>query len=387
MSRSTDVNSLVVLAALLLVHTIGPQTIIVLPALTQGYVEYRGASEGFAGLAASVEAWGISIAALCMMYLITRMSWRLLMRGALLAMMFANGLSLFDLNDTLLFVSRFVAGFGGGIIVAVSYAMIGQTERTQRNFGLAIALVLIYGAVAFPLLSFLYKIWGLQGAFGFFACFACFGLPFVKLLPDHGEALTEKPESSAEAVNAGRMEALLASSCMLIYFIGVMGAWSYFYRFGIHSGISEESVGYALSLSQFAGIAGAFAVVVLERTLRPSVGAILGILGGAATIGFLLLPQSLVSFMVLGFAFQFVWNFTHPLLLSLLAAFDPSGRIIAYGTGMQFLGMALGPSLAALLVRDDGLGLVALTSAVCTGASALAVVAALRFYRQLNHDH
>ena len=37
-SEAFNVNSTRVLAALLLVHTIGPQSIIVLPALTQGYV-------------------------------------------------------------------------------------------------------------------------------------------------------------------------------------------------------------------------------------------------------------------------------------------------------------------------------------------------------------
>lgn len=378
MKSSADVNSIVVLAALLLVHTIGPQTIIVLPALTQGYVEYRGASESFAGMASSVEAWGISIAALSMMYLVSRVRWRLLMAAALVVMAASNMLSMFAQDDSLLFALRFAAGFGGGVIVSVSYAMIGQTERTQRNFGLAIALVLIYGAVAFPLLSLLYAQWGLAGGFGFFAVFACCGLPFVGILPDHGQevAITEDA-----VVKERRIEALLSSSIMLIFFIGVMGAWSYFYRFGVRSGLSEESVGYALSLSQFAGLAGAFAVVVFESRLRPGIGSQIGILVGAVSIGALLLSDSFTSFLVICFVFQFAWNMTHPLLLSLLAILDPSGRIIVYGTAMQFLGIALGPSLAALLVTDGSLGLVATASALATGFSALMVAVVVRYYR------
>ncbi|MEO1081726.1 MAG: MFS transporter [Pseudomonadota bacterium] len=377
MPSTAGINSVSVLAALLLVHTIGPQTIIVLPALTQGYVEYRGATESFAGMAASVEAWGICVAALCMMYLIARVRWRLLMRSALLAMATANFLSVVDLGYTALFAFRFVAGFGGGVIVAVSYAMIGQTERTQRNFGLAIALVLIYGVFAFPLLSVLYSVWGLAGGFGFFALFACCGVPFVGMLPDHGE---DESSDNVSVAKERRIEALLSSSVMLIYFIGVMGAWSYFYRFGVRAGLEEDSIGYALSLSQFAGMAGAFAVVLLEHRLRPSLGAQVGIVIAALTIASLVMVESFTGFLVLCFVFQFMWNLTHPLLLSLLALFDSSGRIITYGTGMQFLGIAIGPSLAALLVTDDSLDAVALVCAASTALSALIVAGVAAYY-------
>ena len=376
-SEAFNVNSTRVLAALLLVHTIGPQSIIVLPALTQGYVEQLGMSEANAGFLTSVEAWGISIAALSMMYLIRHFSWRLMMRVSLYVMVLANGLCLLNLPDAVFYACRFAAGFAGGIIVAVSYAMIGQTERTQRNFGLAIALVLVYGAVAFPAIAYLYKAFGMSGAFGFFACFAVTGLPFVGALPDRGGSRTQTdtpPEAPAIS------ESLLASACMLLYFIGLMGVWSYFYRFGVRYGLSSESVGYALSISQFAGVAGAFLVVLFERVMRLSMGLLVGVLGCSIVIAALVFDQSYASFLVLTLLFQFAWNMTHPLLLSALARLDETGTVIAYGTGMQFLGMALGPSIAALLVTEESLSAVAFMGAFCTALSLAAVLLAIRLH-------
>ena len=74
-----DLNSLKGLFALLLVHTIGPQTVIILPGLVQGYVEQLGFSEQEAGFLASVETWGMFVATFAMMVLVSRVNWRTLM--------------------------------------------------------------------------------------------------------------------------------------------------------------------------------------------------------------------------------------------------------------------------------------------------------------------
>ena len=58
--RPYDLNSLKGLFALLLVHTIGPQTVIILPGLIQGYVEQLRFTEQDAGFLASIETWACS---------------------------------------------------------------------------------------------------------------------------------------------------------------------------------------------------------------------------------------------------------------------------------------------------------------------------------------
>lgn len=347
-----DLNSLKGLFALLLVHTIGPQTIIILPGLVQGYVEQIGISEQDAGFLASVETWGMFIATFAMMVLVSRVRWRVLMFAGLAAMVLTNLASTATDDLRLLYVLRFIAGVGGGTIVAVSYAMIGQTVRMNRNFGWALFFVLLYGAIVFPLLPPLYSAFGINGAFIFFAVFALCGLPFVKGLPDAGHGVSE---ADPDAVNLSANYKMLAVGSMLLYFIGQIAVWSYFYRFGIRYGIGEQAVGSALSISQFAGLAGALSVVAFSRLVRKDIALFIGIIGSAAVISAMFGSHTFAMFVAIACVYQFLWNMTHPFLLGALARFDPSGKLIVYGTAMQFLGIAVGPALAALVIVQDSL--------------------------------
>ena len=361
-----DLDSLKGLFALLLVHTIGPQTIIILPALVQGYVEQLGYSEQDAGFLASIETWGMFLATMAMMVLVSRVNWRTLMAVSLVAMVIANVASAFTEHRAALYALRFVAGAGGGTIVVISYAMIGLTLRKNRNFGWALFFVLLYGAVVFPLLPLIYSQFGIAGAFLFFAAFALSGLPVVRGLPGHGK---EVSESDPDAVEVKTLFKTLAVLAMLLYFVGQIGVWSYFYRFGIRYGMSEVVVGSALSISQFFGLAGAFSVVLFSRRLRKDIALFLGIALSAGTIAALFGTHAFMTFVLVSGAYQFLWNMTHPYLLGALATFDPSGRVIVYGTAMQFLGVASGPAIAAVLVTSESLGNVLWLGIVCMIAS------------------
>lgn len=348
-----DLNSFKGLFALLLIHTIGPQTVVILPALVQGYVEQLGMSEQDAGFLASMETWGMFVATFAMMVLVSRVNWRLLIRLSLIAMVAANALSMFTESAVALYVLRFIAGLGGGAIVAISYAMIGLTLSKDRNFGWALFFVLLYGAIVFPLLPIIVSQFGFAGAFCFFAVFSSLGLPFVGGLPSKG---TAPSEADADAIDLSTTMKGLAVLTMLFYFIAQIGVWSYFYRFGIHFGISDQDVGTALSLSQFFGLAGAFFVVLFANLVRKDLALFAGIGLSIVSIALLFESHAFLAFVLISGAYQFLWNMTHPYLLGALASFDPTGRIVVYGTAMQFLGIAVGPAIAALLVTDTSLG-------------------------------
>lgn len=351
-SNEYDLDSLKGLFALLLIHTVGPQTVIILPALVQGYVEKLGYSEQDAGFLASVETWGMFLATFAMMVLISRVSWRKILAAGLTVMVLTNALSIFVHDVTSLYVLRFLAGAGGGAIVTTSYALIGQTTNTSRNFGWAIFFVLVYGAVVFPVLPMIYEHFGIAGGFFFFAAFALCGLPFIRGLPDGGKPILEA-DPNAVALSA-RFKAL-AVLTMLLYFIAQIGVWSYFYRFGIRYGISDQSVGSALSISQFFGFAGAFSVVLFSNRIRGDYALVFSIGLTAVVIGALFGTHGFIAFVVIAGLHQFLWNATHPFLLGTLASFDPTGRVIVYGTAMQFLGVAVGPAIAAAVISEQSI--------------------------------
>jgi len=375
-----DINSFRVLFALLLVHTIGPQTIIILPALVNGYVEQLGFSERDAGFLATIETSGMFVAAVAMTLLVSRLNWRMLMGASLVAMVLANLASILADNILLLYMLRFVAGLGGGIIVVVSYAMIGLTLRKNRNFGWALFFVLLYGAIVFPIIPIIYARLGIGGAFLFFAAFALCGLPVVRNLPGRGKRVAE---GDPNAINLPFQFKGMAVATMLLYFIGQMAVWTYFARFGIRFGISEQAVGNALSISQFFGLAGAFSVVVFSRLIRKDVALLLGIGLSIGVIAFLFGTHAFLGFMLISGAYQFLWNMTHPYLLGALATFDPSGRVIVYGTAMQFLGVSVGPLFAASLVTEESLGNVLLLGMVCMFVSLATILPPVRRARYL----
>ena len=345
-----DLNSTQCLFALLLVHTIGPQTIIILPGIVQGYVEQLGYTEQQAGFLTAMETWGMFAATLATGFLISLVNWRKLIGVSLVAMVLANLASVFAESAAMLYFLRCIAGAGGGIIVVLSYAMIGLTARRSRNFGWALFFVLLYGAVVFPVLPFIYAQFGISGAFCFFAAFALCGLPVVRSLPSSGK---QASEADPDAVELPFMHKAFAIATMLVYFVGQIGVWTYFYRFGIRYGLSEQAVGSALSISQFFGLAGAFFVVLFSRHVRKDLALLLGICLSAVAIGALFGTYAFLAFVLISGAYQFLWNMTHPYLLSALASFDRSGRVIVYGTAMQFLGIAVGPVVAALVITEQ----------------------------------
>lgn len=347
-----DLNSLKGLFALLLIHTIGPQMVVVLPGLVQGYVEQLGYSEQDAGFLASIETWGMFFATFAMMALISRVNWRTLLGASLIAMILANVGSILINETAVLYVLRFIAGFGGATIVVVSYAMIGLTTRKNRNFGWALFFVLLYGAVVFPILPTVYELFGINGAFFLFAAFAVCGLPFVRGLPAAGKRVEE---GDPDAIDLTTTLKALAVVTMVLYFIGQIGVWSYFYRFGIRYGLSEQAVGSALSISQFFGLAGAFSVVLFSRFVRRDVTLFLAIAISVITVATLFGTHGFLAFVLISGVYQYLWNGTHPFLLGALASFDPSGRVIVYGTAMQFLGVAAGPAIAASVITEESI--------------------------------
>jgi hypothetical protein len=73
-------------------------------------------------------------------------------------------------------------------------------------------------------------------------------------------------------------------------------------------------------------------------------------------------------FCALNAVFQFTWNAGQPALLGAIAGADPSGRLVTAAVPMQFLGYAVGPALAAILL-NAGLSAVILVSAFLIAVS------------------
>ncbi len=349
-NRSIDVNSRRTLAASILVGVIGPEVFIVQPGFVQGLVEYVGFDDQGAGYAASAEMFGIAVTTILLTFIAHRVNWRVVIAASVLIMALANALCTITDDLSVFVLLRVLAGLGAGGLISLSFAAIGLTDRPERNFGFLIMWVLVYGAIALVLMPSTYALAGMNGVLWFFALFPLAALPVLRYLPITGENVVQV---EADAVNLpGKLKGI-ALFAMLAYFIAQGVVWAYLFLIGVAGGLTEQLVANGLTISQFAGIAGALLAALLGNRFGRSLPLSLGILGGALCLLFLVGRIEFLVFALAVTVYNFAWNLTHPFLLAAMASFDRRGRIVVYAVAMQMVGLAVGPSLAASVI-DEG---------------------------------
>ena len=344
-----DLNSRNTLWSAFLVGVIAPEVFIVQPGFVQGLVEHVGFDDQGAGYTASAEMFGLALTTILMTFTAHRVNWRVVIFWSLIVMFLANVLCTATDNLNTFIGLRFVAGLGAGSLVSLSFAMIGLTSNPDRNFGLLIMWVLTYGAIVMWLMPSAYALAGMDSALWFFALFPLVAIPFIRHLPVTGESVVQV---EADAVNlTGRMKAI-ALFAMFAYFLAQGVVWAYLFLIGITGGLSEQEVANGLTLSQFAGIAGALLAAVMSNRFGRSLPLTIGILGGALCLYFLVGRFEFLVFALAVCIYNFAWNLTHPFLLAAMASFDRRGRVVVYAVAMQMVGLAIGPGLAAAVISE-----------------------------------
>ena len=80
--------------------------------------------------------------------------------------------------------------------------------------------------------------------------------------------------------------------------------------------------------------------------------------------------------------YNFGWCMTHPFLLGIVAAYGESGRYVTFAVASQKLGLALGPSLAAMVLARGNYGDVFALAAVAFAITLVLAVPAARPIRR-----
>ncbi|NNM01209.1 MAG: MFS transporter, partial [Gammaproteobacteria bacterium] len=325
-----------------------------------GLVEYLGFDDKSAGYTASAEMFGIALTTVAMTFLSHRINWRHCLYGSLGLMTVANAACTFT-TDPMVFVAlRFAVGVGAGSVVSLGFAIVGLTANPDRNFGFLIMWVLSYGALGLLVMPSAYQLVGMDGVLWFFALFPAFAMLFVHLLPTNGE---DVEIVEADALDLGRGMKACALAAMLCYFTAQGVVWAYLFLIGLDGGLGEQQVANGLTLSQFAGVAGALLAALLGNRFGRALPLTISIAGGAVCLYFLTGTFAFMVFAVFVSVYNFFWNVTHPYLLAAMASFDRHGRIVIYAVAMQMVGLAIGPGLAATVISEGEYGNVNITGA------------------------
>ncbi|MCX7169858.1 MAG: MFS transporter [Proteobacteria bacterium] len=348
-NTTVNVNQPLTLISAIYIAVVGPEVFIVQPGFVQGLVAHYRFSEQEAGYVASAEMWGIALTTVLMSFMAGRVNWRHALLFSIVVVALGNLASLGAEGAASFGWWRFITGLGSGALVSLSFTMIGLTANPDRNFGYLIMGVLTYGALGLWLMPSAFGIFGMQGVIIFFALFALSSLPLLRYLPSSGE---EHVQIEEDAVDLPRGLRAMALATMFIYFLGQGVVWAYLFLIGTNSGISEQEVANGLTVSQFAGVAGAMAAAMVGKRFGRISPISLGILAGIIPLAFLFGKFGSLAYATVVCVYNFAWNMTHPYLLAAMASFDRGGRLVAHAVGGQMLGLAIGPALAALAIGD-----------------------------------
>lgn len=346
-----EVNDPSAIVSAILLGTIGVLSFIIQPGLVQGYVTHLGLSEPEAVYLAGIEMLGVALATIFMALKGVRLNWRWIVTGGLGLAIIGNIGSAFTLSHSSFNALRFLAGFGEGVIISISFTFVGLTTKAERNLSLYLVSLLTYGAFGLWYLPTFLDAFGLNGLFLGFAVLSAAALTSVKFVP-RAFSVAAMPNPEARQLPAQLLAIALLG--VLAYNLAQGIAWAILFLVGINAGLAEQSVADALFLSQILAIAGALAAVFLAARINRNLAIGFGILGGAASIAILLSPSSLTIFTLGVCGFNILWNFVLPFILGRICDFDESGRMMSFAIAMQMIGLGGGPLIAATLLERSG---------------------------------
>jgi len=338
--------------AAIILGTVGVLSFIVQPGLVQGFVTEYGLSEAIANELAFMEMIGIAVSTILTALIADRISWRVQSVVGLVIAASGYAMSGWAAGGDDLALARFIAGFGSGVIISISFTVVGATSRAEHNIGLYLVLLLIYGALGLWAMPSVLDAAGFDTVFYGWAITCLVAILSALRLP---VSATEGAGSQAQRQSAAPARAPLAAIALtmagiLVYNVSVGIAWANLFLIGVDAGIAEQPIANALLICQFTAVGGALGAVWLAERVRNLWPVLIGTVGGAGALALTLGQPGFVAFLLALIAFNTFWNFGMPFILGLAAGLTPSGRMMSSAIACQMIGLAFGPLAASALL-------------------------------------
>jgi predicted MFS family arabinose efflux permease len=276
---------------------------------------------------------------------------------------------------TVLVACRVLVGMGGALVGAAGTAAAASSVDPERVF----AIIMITSSVVLASEPALLE-WqalgphGLDGGFYAIAGATALLMPLLLWLlpPRRTERGADSSPWSAILRAPNRAMAVVAMLALLIFASGQGGIWTYMAEIGQHSGLEDQAVGNALSAAQLLGLIGAFLALWIGDRYGSKWPIVLGIgVNVGAAVGLALCGDSIV-YLVLTALWYAAYYFVVPYLLGLMAKLDDLGRWAVAVDAMWWLGDAVGPPVAGMIVERSGYEALA-AFPLCTGVICVSI--------------
>lgn len=372
MNAASGRTKLPAIIGMILLGVVGAHTTVILPLLVSSIMTSMALDSASAGWIAAAEMGGVALGALIIGLRVAAQDRRMLAAASAAIALGANLLSLFVDDLGLLLILRFSGAIGGGGLLAVMAASVGDTDRSEAIFGIFIAVTFSLAALDFAVLPGIVEQYGRQSLFMFLALANAVGFAAALFIPAKGSGADRQMGGAAPWDRA----VWIGLASILSYYVGVGGVWALMAKIGVASGVSDAAVNAALARASMAGIAGAMTASFAAARLPRRLVIALGLSGVAASLLAIVMGQGAGIFGVASLILLFCWNMTVPFLMGALAMLDRSGRAVAINMTVQYFGMSIGPLLAGQIAAMFGVlqvGLMGVAGAL--GAMALMLLA------------
>ena len=334
-----------------ILYPLGPAAVILAPLIVGGVIDDYGFSEEQAGLIASMEGLGVVIGLLVGALWVRRVSWTRMLYLLLVAYAGANALSAAFDSASALLAMRLACGLCGGSLFAIINAALGDNRQPDRAFGIAQSVqgVMMFAAfAAAPLLAEGQRVTGL---FLMLAGAALVLMLCVSRFPHEG-AHAERPGGNQDRPAGLRGLIWIGLFGGLVYYASIFGFWAWIERIGVGAGLDSSAVELALSLSQIAAVAGGLAAGFAgDRFGR--IAPLVCASGGQLLVLWMLMGDIAAPAYFIGASlYQGLYIIATSYLLGVIAKLDTSGKYVVVMNGMLGIGVAVGPSIAAALIRN-----------------------------------
>lgn len=336
-----------------LLYPVGPAAIILMPMIVGGLIDSYGFSEQQAGNIAALEGLGLVFASILAAAWIRRVSWVKALVLAFLGYAALNILSANVQDYVSLLALRCLTGLAGGSVFAVTVAALGDQREPDRAFGFAQAsqgVMMLGGFLAAP---WLVQKWGVSALYYMLAGASLLMMLSLSRFPAAGRirVAAAAGDTSQTGHTALIWMGLIAS---VVFFVNVFGFWAFVERIGQAGGLPVETVALALGISQVMAIVGALAAAWASDRYGRYLPLLIVFVGQAAALFAVLGNFGATAFFFSTGLFQALFIVGVSYQMGVIAKLDIHGRFLVTMTAAQGLGSAIGPALAATLIREGG---------------------------------
>lgn len=363
--ENAGIASALLLAA---VTATGTLAIVLIPVIVDGLITGTGLPAQQAGMVVSCGAYGSTGGTILALVASGRLPWRKLMAALLVIMLLAEVISTRLGSFGSLLAVRALHGLAAGFLTATGYSLISRTTARDRTFAFVFVMQSLIQGVALLLLPKLTVKHGAAPTFIFLAIANLTALIALKWVSDPSQAYAHARSQPSPQARRARFLSWPAAIIPVLMAVLLFQAFNnslatYLFDIGRTQGLSSDLIGRELALSIWlslgGGLVAAWVHVRFGRMAPLAAGLVVAGLSAVA-----LNAADGTLYLVANCGLAVTWTFVITYLFGVGAALDPDGQATIAVTLMSKIGLAIGPMVAALLLRGVDYNRIILTAVI-----------------------